>query len=141
MAVWTSGSSYLRPISRLTEKIVFSGLVTACRLAVWPTYLSPLRGLRATTEGVMRPPSLFSSTVGSPASMTAIHELVVPKSMPNTLAILFPSYWSRLESCQYCPLLLLLLELLIGERQIEQVFQVSALDASVVPAMDISVNI
>src|SRR5215471_16350516 len=41
----------------------------------------------ATTEGVSRDPSLFSSTVGSPASMTAITELVVPRSMPSTFAM------------------------------------------------------
>src|SRR6266704_3403071 len=83
---WTSGSSYLRPMRRLMEKIVFSGLVTACRFATWPTRRSPLLVI-ATTEGVRREPSLFSRTVGSPPSMTAITELVVPRSMPITFAI------------------------------------------------------
>src|SRR6266487_3908727 len=82
----TSGSSYLRPMRRLIEKTVFSGLVTACRFATWPTRRSPLLVI-ATTEGVSRDPSLFSRTVGSPPSMTAITELVVPRSMPNTFAI------------------------------------------------------
>src|SRR6266487_2007446 len=82
----TSGSSYLRPMRRLIEKMVFSGLVTACRLATWPTRRSPLLVI-ATTEGVSREPSLFSNTTGSPASMTAITELVVPRSMPSTFAI------------------------------------------------------
>ena len=35
----------------------------------------------------MREPSLLSNTVGSPASMTATTELVVPRSIPITLAI------------------------------------------------------
>src|SRR5258708_1062832 len=85
---WTSGSSYLRPMRRLMEKNVFSGLVTACLFATWPTNRSPLLVI-ATTEGVIRDPSAFSRTVGSPASMTAITELVVPRSMPMTLAIVY----------------------------------------------------
>jgi hypothetical protein len=48
---WTSGSSYLRPIGRLIEKKVFSGLVTACGLATWLTSLSPPLVI-ATMEGV-----------------------------------------------------------------------------------------
>src|SRR5436853_6511040 len=38
-------------------------------------------------EGVVRAPSLFSTTTGSPPSMTDMQELVVPKSIPKTLAI------------------------------------------------------
>src|SRR5438874_10855161 len=53
---------------------------------------SPERGLTATTDGVSRLPSLFSSTVGSPASITATTELVVPRSMPITLAILLSPF-------------------------------------------------
>src|SRR5688500_5564752 len=34
----------------------------------------------------MRLPSAFSRTVGSPASVTATTELVVPRSIPRTLA-------------------------------------------------------
>src|SRR5207253_3397419 len=86
-AFWTSTSSYLRPMNRLTLKIVFSGFVIACRRATWPTRRSPVLGLTATTDGVSRLPSAFSSTVGSPASMIAVTELVVPRSMPNTFAI------------------------------------------------------
>src|SRR5947209_9427347 len=71
---------------RLMEKTVFSGLVTACLLATWPTRRSPLLVI-ATAEGVSREPSLFSNTVGSPASMTATTELVVPRSIPITFAI------------------------------------------------------
>src|SRR5437762_4201091 len=71
---------------RLIEKMVFSGLVTACRLATWPTRRSPLL-VMATIEGVKRDPSLLSNTVGSPASITATTELVVPRSIPITLGI------------------------------------------------------
>ena len=47
---------------------------------------SPLL-VKATTEGVVRAPSEFSKTTGSPPSMTDMQELVVPKSIPKTLAI------------------------------------------------------
>src|SRR5215208_5851366 len=73
-------------MKRLIEKIVFSGLVTACRLATVPTSRSPPL-LKATTDGVVRPPSAFSITVGSPPSRTDMHELVVPRSMPMVLAM------------------------------------------------------
>ena len=75
---------------------MLTGLVTACRLATMPTYRSPFLGLTATTDGVVRPPSVFSRTSGSPASMTAIAELVVPRSMPITFAISGHSFacWS-----------------------------------------------
>src|SRR5664279_273435 len=72
-------------MNRLMEKIVFSGLVMACRLATWPTSRSPLL-VKATTDGVVRAPSWFAMTVGWPPSITATTELVVPKSMP----IIFP---------------------------------------------------
>ena len=45
------------------------------------------RGVNATTDGVVRPPSAFSMTVGSPPSSTAMHEFVVPRSMPMVLAM------------------------------------------------------
>src|ERR1700758_2421758 len=77
-------SASLRPIKRLMEKIVFWGLVTAWRLATVPTSRSP-DCVNATTDGVVRPPSVFSITVGSPPSSTAMHELVVPRSMPMVL--------------------------------------------------------
>ncbi len=73
-------------MNRLIEKTVFCGLVTAWRLAAWPTRRSPLF-VNATTEGVVRAPSLFSKTTGSPPSITAMQELVVPKSIPKTFAI------------------------------------------------------
>src|SRR5689334_9605264 len=74
-------------MKRLTLKIVFSGLVMACRRATCPTSRSLVLGLTATTEGVKRLPSAFSSTVGSPPSMIATTELVVPRSIPSTLGM------------------------------------------------------
>src|SRR5581483_10404844 len=73
-------------MKRLMEKTVFCGLVTACRLATVPTSRSPLC-VNATTEGVTRPPSAFSITVGSPPSSTAMQLLVVPRSIPIVFAI------------------------------------------------------
>src|SRR5262249_25964026 len=49
-----------------------------------PTRRSP-DCANATTDGVVRPPSAFSITVGSPPSSTAMHEFVVPRSMPMVL--------------------------------------------------------
>ena len=72
-------------MKRLIEKIVFSGFITAWRLATVPTSRSPL-SVKATTDGVVRPPSAFSRTVGSPPSMTATQELVVPRSIPIVFA-------------------------------------------------------
>src|SRR4051794_18870262 len=72
------------------ENTVFCGLVTAWRLATVPTSRSP-PCVKATTEGVVRPPSAFSITVGSPPSSTAIAELVVPRSIPMVLPMLLPA--------------------------------------------------
>jgi hypothetical protein len=55
-------------------------------LAASPTNRSPVF-VNATTEGVIRRPSEFSNTNGSPPSITAMHEFVVPKSIPSILAI------------------------------------------------------
>ena len=86
-----------RPISRLIANNVFSGLVTACRLAGWPTSRSP--SAKAIIDGVVRAPSAFSITRGSEPSITATHEFVVPRSMPITFAIIsapFPDHmWRR----------------------------------------------
>ncbi len=49
-------SSKRRPMKRLMEKTVFSGLVTACRLATCPTRRSPDL-VKPTTDGVSRLPS------------------------------------------------------------------------------------
>src|SRR6185503_7422426 len=93
------GSSKRRPMRRFTAKIVLSGLVTAWRFAGWPIRRSP-SFVKATTEGVVRAPSLFSITFGLPPSMTATQLLVVPKSIPRTLAMPFPSLMPLVD----CPL-------------------------------------
>src|SRR6266540_516683 len=80
-------SSHLRPMNRLIEKTVFSGFVTCWRRAGAPTSRWP-SFVNATTDGVVRPPSAFGMTVGSPPSSTAIQLLVVPRSMPIVFAIL-----------------------------------------------------
>ena len=82
----TSGSSQRRPMKRLMLKMVFSGLVIAWRLATWPTSRSPDLA-KATTDGVIRPPSALVMTCGSPPSMAATTEFVVPRSIPMILAI------------------------------------------------------
>src|SRR5215217_8191209 len=73
-------------MKRLIEKTVLVGLVTAWRLATVPTRRSP-DWVKATTDGVVRPPSAFSMTVGSPPSRTAMHEFVVPRSIPMVFAM------------------------------------------------------
>src|SRR6187397_2388181 len=73
-------------MKRLIEKTVLVGLVTAWRLASWPTSRSPVL-VNATTDGMVRPPSADAMTVGSPPSMTATTEFVVPRSMPMILPI------------------------------------------------------
>jgi len=65
---------------------VFSGFTAACRRASVPTSRSPLF-VKATTEGVVREPSAFGITTGSPPSMTAMTELVVPRSIPTVFGI------------------------------------------------------
>src|SRR5580693_1105675 len=71
---------------RLTAKMVRSGLVTAWRFAGWPTSRSP-SSVKATIDGVVRIPSAFSITFGDLPSITATQELVVPRSIPMTLAM------------------------------------------------------
>src|ERR1039457_4470746 len=88
----------LVPMWRLTERTVRSGLVMAWRLATSPTRTSPVLE-KPTTDGVVRPPSAFGMTTGSPASSTLTTELVVPKSIPTALAICSPS--GRLRSDNY----------------------------------------
>ena len=84
---------FLDPVTHLIKKIelvaefgidVAIGFVTACRFATWPTRRSPLF-VKATTDGVRRLPSGLVMTTGSPPSMTATTELVVPRSMPMIL--------------------------------------------------------
>src|SRR5689334_15620484 len=74
---------------RLTDRNVRSALVTAWFFAGCPVRTSPLRA-NATTEGVVREPSEFAMTVGSPPSRTATTELVVPRSMPTARAMFLP---------------------------------------------------
>src|SRR5439155_9750871 len=84
LLVWPASSSQRRPMNRLIEYTVLAGLVTACRLASRPTRRSPVL-VKATTDGTVRPPSADGMTVGSPPSMTATTEFVVPRSMPMIL--------------------------------------------------------
>ena len=69
---------------------MLSGLVIAWRLATVPTTRSPSL-LIATMDGVVRLPSWLGMTIGSPPSMTATTEFVVPRSMPMTFAMSSPS--------------------------------------------------
>src|SRR5580765_698092 len=87
-------SPNLRPMNRLIEKMVFCGFVTCWRFAGAPTSRWPSL-VNATTDGVVRPPSAFGITAGSPASITAIAELVVPRSMPIVFAIAVISFVVR----------------------------------------------
>src|SRR4051812_8549410 len=75
------------PMWRLTERMVRSTLVTACRFATSPTRTSPFFA-NATTDGVVRAPSALAMTVGSPPSRTATTEFVVPRSMPTARAMI-----------------------------------------------------
>src|SRR5213076_972132 len=84
-------------MKRLMEKMVFRGLVMAWRLATWPTSRSPSL-VNATTEGVVRPPSALGMTTGSPPSITATTELVVPRSMPITFSAILISPGERKRS-------------------------------------------
>jgi hypothetical protein len=76
----------LSPICRFTERTVRSGFVIACRFATSPTRISPFLE-NPTTEGVVREPSAFGITTGSPASRVETTEFVVPRSMPTARAI------------------------------------------------------
>ncbi|CPU65266.1 Uncharacterised protein [Mycobacteroides abscessus] len=81
------------PMWRFTELMVRSTFVTAWRLATSPTRTSPVLE-KATTDGVVRDPSAFAMTVGSPPSRTATTELVVPRSIPTARAMCVPpSFW------------------------------------------------
>src|ERR1700679_1715999 len=57
------------------------------RLAGWPTRTWP-SSVNATIDGVVRPPSAFSITLALFPSITATHELVVPRSMPIAFAMI-----------------------------------------------------
>src|SRR5215218_8632192 len=66
--------------------MVLAALVTAWRFAIWPTRRSPL-SVKPTTEGVVRPPSLFGTICTAPPSRTQTQQLVVPKSIPIAFPI------------------------------------------------------
>ena len=66
---------------------MFSGLTTAWLRATRPTRRSWFL-LTATTDGTSRSPSAEGMTTGSPPSMTATTELVVPRSMPMIFPII-----------------------------------------------------
>src|ERR1700730_416643 len=57
------------------------------RLAGWPTRTWP-SSVKATIDGVVRPPSAFSITLALFPSITATQELVVPRSMPIAFAMI-----------------------------------------------------
>src|SRR6267142_3408937 len=59
-----------------------------CRLAGCPTRTSP-SSVKAAMEGVVRQPSAFSITLGLLPSITATHELVVPRSIPMALVMTY----------------------------------------------------
>src|SRR5688572_25872622 len=87
----SSGTSTMRrPMNRLMEKTVFCGLVTAWRFATVPTRRSPSL-VKPTTEGVTRPPSALGMTTGSPPSITATTEFVVPRSIPMIFSAIVTS--------------------------------------------------
>ena len=60
---------------------MFSALVMACRLAMWPTSRLPFLAT-ATTDGVSVWPVRLAMTRGTPSMTVATTELVVPRSMP-----------------------------------------------------------
>src|ERR1700690_3175859 len=70
---------------------VLVGLVTAWRLADWPTSRSP-ESVEAIMLGVVRAPSLLSMTRTSLPSMMATQELGVPRSIPITLDMQIGSF-------------------------------------------------
>src|SRR6476620_741603 len=76
------GERQLVPMWRLTDRMVRSTLVTACRSATSPTSTSPFLA-NATMDGVVREPSALAMTVGSPPSRTETTEWVVPRSIPT----------------------------------------------------------
>src|SRR5258707_11658919 len=63
--------------------------------------LSPL--FIATIEGVTREPSALGITTGSPPSMTATQELVVPRSIPITFGTIASYYFDLVVVCVGTP--------------------------------------
>src|SRR5450830_1482099 len=92
-------------MNRLIDEMVLSELVTDWRLATCPASRSPVFDI-ATTEGVSRPPSALGMTTGSPPSMTATTEFVVPRSIRMTLSAILNSglvgWWVSGLDCDHC---------------------------------------
>src|SRR6266516_5424638 len=88
----------------LIDKFVFCGFVTCWRFAGAPTSRWP-SFVNATTDGVVRPPSAFGMTAGSPPSITATQELVVPRSIPIVFAMLESPSVERTPGPSPCVLL------------------------------------
>ena len=89
MSFCTSLSLNFLPTSLFTANNVLFGFVTACLLAGCPTRTWSSE-VYATTDGVVLLPSELEITSGASPSITATHELVVPKSIPMIFPILFP---------------------------------------------------
>ena len=75
---------------------VRSGFWTAWFFAGLPTSRSP-SSVNATTDGVVRSPSSFVINSGSPPSITANAEFVVPRSIPRILLLAMFSGTYRTE--------------------------------------------
>src|SRR5438445_13125294 len=86
-------------MKRLIDETVFSGLTAAWRRARLPTRRSPAL-VKAATDGVVRDPSALGMTTGSPPSMTAITELVVPRSIPTVFGICSSADDGYLDCCR-----------------------------------------
>src|SRR5881397_581659 len=84
-------------MKRLIEKIVFCEFVTCWRFAGAPTRRWP-SPVNATTDGVVRPPSAFGITAGSPPSITATQELVVPRSIPMIFSGMITSPYREFDA-------------------------------------------
>ena len=86
---WTVGSLKDLPISLFIANRVFSGFVTPCLFAGWPTIFSEFSS-NPTIDGVVLAPSEFSITLEFFPSIIEIQQFVVPKSIPITLLIFDP---------------------------------------------------
>merc|ERR1719356_360974 len=94
ISAWQTGSLYLRPMSRLASKTVFSGL-----RAVWFLAASPIRrsvSVKATYDGVVRFPWSLAIISTPSFFQTPTHEYVVPKSIP--IAVFFAIATRRLDT-------------------------------------------
>src|SRR6266851_6654980 len=82
---WAANRHSPSPMCRLTSDATSSGRILACRLACTPTTTS-VGESNSTTDGVVGWESALMMTAGRPYSSTcAMHEYVVPRSMPKTL--------------------------------------------------------